>query len=263
MRSINTTLLQEKKYNLLMQAAGIVILFCLWEGLVVLFQVPQYIFPRFSVLVKEFFTFPAFFLEGFWKTSLESCAGLLLGGVSAYVLAILFSLSSVFKQLFYQWFVALKTVPIIAISPMIILWVGSGIFSKILMASIITFFPILVNTLQGFYNITENQMNLFKSLNAGFWQTFLRLRIPMSLGYFFTGLKVASPLSTIGAIVSEFSGANEGLGYIILKASWESNTRSLMVAVFLASVMGIALYKIIELSEYVVGKFFPHFPKTI
>ncbi len=242
-----------------MQLAGIALLIGLWEGLVFVLQIPEYIFPRFSVLVVEFCKFPKFFLEGFSKTYLESGAGLLLGGVSAYLLAVLFSFSRVLKQLFYQWFVALKTVPIIAISPMIILWVGSGITSKILMASIITFFPILVNTLRGFYNITENQLNLFRSLNASFLQIFLRLRVPMSLGYFFTGLKVASPLSTIGAIVSEFSGANEGLGYIILKSSWESNTRSLMVAVILASIMGITLYKIIEFSEYIVSKFFPHF----
>jgi ABC-type nitrate/sulfonate/bicarbonate transport system permease component len=247
------------KNNLFMQVGGIIILICLWEGATRFFHVPEYIFPRFSVLIREFCKFPGFFLDGFLKTYLESCAGLLLGGASAYLLAVIFSFSRVLKQLFYQWFVALKTVPIIAISPMIILWVGSGIVSKILMASIITFFPILVNTLQGFYNITENQLNLFRSLNTTFWQIFLRLRIPMSLGYFFTGLKVASPLSTIGAIVSEFSGANEGLGYIILKASWESNTRALMVAVILASIMGITLYKIIEFSEYVVGKFFPHF----
>ncbi len=245
-----------------MQLAGIVVVLCLWEGAVILLQVPEYIFPRFSVLIREFSKFPTFFLDGFLKTCLESCAGLFLGGASAYLLAVAFSFSRVLKQLFYQWFVALKTVPVIAISPMIILWVGSGITSKILMASIITFFPILVNTLQGFYNITENQLNLFKSLNANFWQIFLRLRIPMSLGYFFTGLKVASPLSTIGAIVSEFSGANEGLGYIILKSSWESNTRSLMVAVILASIMGISLYKTIEFSEYIVGRFFPHFTKT-
>jgi NitT/TauT family transport system permease protein len=247
------------KNNLLMQIGGFIILICLWEGVTRFFQVPEYIFPRFSVLILEFCKFPGFFLEGFLKTYLESCAGLLLGGASAYILAVIFSFSKVLKQLFYQWFVALKTVPIIAISPMIVIWVGSGMTSKILMASIITFFPILVNTLQGFYNITENQLNLFKSLNATFGQIFIRLRIPMSLGYFFTGLKVASPLSTIGAIVSEFSGANEGLGYIILKSSWESNTRALMVAVILASVMGITLYKIIEFSEYVAGKFFPHF----
>ena len=242
-----------------MQLAGVIILISVWEGVTRIFQVPEYIFPRFSVLVVEFFKYPVYFLDGFLKTSAESCAGLLFGGIAAYVLAIVFSFSRVLEQLFYQWFVALKTVPIIAISPMIILWVGSGMLSKILMASIITFFPILVNTLQGFYNITDNQMNLFKSLNANFWQIFVHLRIPMSLGYFFTGLKIASPLSTIGAIVSEFSGANAGIGYIILKSSWESNTRSLMVAVMLASFMGITLYKFIELSEYVVGKFFPHF----
>jgi NitT/TauT family transport system permease protein len=242
-----------------MQLAGVIILISIWEGVTTVFQVPEYIFPRFSALVVEFFKYPVYFLDGFLKTSVESCAGLLFGGIAAYVLAIAFSFSRVLEQLFYQWFVALKTVPIIAISPMIILWVGSGMLSKILMASIITFFPILVNTLQGFYNITDNQMNLFKSLNANFWQIFVRLRIPMSLGYFFTGLKIASPLSTIGAIVSEFSGANAGIGYIILKSSWESNTRSLMVAVMLASFMGITLYKFIELSEYVVGKFFPHF----
>lgn len=247
------------KTNALRQFIGFVILICLWEGITRIFDVPEYIFPRFSVLVQEFLKYPTYFLDGFLKTSLESCAGLLLGAIAAYILAVIFSFSKLLQQLFYHWFVALKTVPIIAISPMIILWVGSGIFSKILMASIITFFPILVNTLQGFYNITANQLNLFKSFNASFWQIFLRLRIPMSLGYFFTGLKVASPLSTIGAIVSEFSGANEGLGYIILKASWESNTRALMVAVILASIMGITLYKIIEFGEHIVGKFFPHF----
>ena len=247
------------KNNVLMQLSGFVILLCLWEGSTRVFQVPEYIFPRFSVLLQEFFSSPSYFLDGFWTTSLESCAGLILGGLAAYILAIVFSFSRLLQHLFYQWFVALKTVPIIAISPMIIIWVGSGAISKVLMASIITFFPILVNSLQGFYNITENQLNLFKSFNAGFWQIFLRLRIPMSLGYFFTGLKVASPLSAIGAIVSEFSGANEGIGYIILKASWESNTRALMVAVLLSSIMGIALYKIIEVGEYAVARFFPHF----
>lgn len=247
------------KRHLLMQIGGGLLLLFLWEGLTTLFQVPEYIFPRLSVLMREFWKFPGFFLDGFLTTSLESCAGLLCGGIAAYFLAVMFSFSRTLKHLFYQWFVALKTVPVIAISPMIVIWVGSGMVSKVLMASIITFFPILVNTLQGFYNITENQLHLFRSFNATFTQTFLRLRIPMSLGYFFTGLKVASPLSAIGAIVAEFSGANEGLGYIILKSSWESNTRSLMVAVLLAAVMGMCLYKIVEFCEYVVGKFFPHF----
>ncbi len=250
------------KRQLLMQAAGFLILIALWELATRGLCVPEYIFPRFSALMLEFAQRPAFFLHGVFVTSLESCAGLVFGGVAAYLLAVLFSMSDVFKQLFYHWFVALKTVPIIAISPMIIIWVGSGRVSKVLMASIITFFPILVNTLQGFYNVTEHQINLFRSLNASFWQIFLRLRIPMSLGYFFTGLKVASPLSTIGAMVSEFSGATEGLGYIILQASWESNTRALMVAVLCASLMGIALYKIIECGEHLVGQYFPHLTQS-
>lgn len=248
--------------SLILQLAGGGILLALWEGITWGFGVPEFIFPRFSTLIVEFGRYPGFFLKGVWITSLESCAGLLLGGVAAYLLAVIFSFSNLLKQLFYHWFVALKTVPIIAISPMIVIWVGSGMVSKVLMASIITFFPILVNTLQGFYNITENQRNLFKSLNATFGQTFLRLRIPMSMGYFFTGLKVASPLSAIGALVAEFSGANEGLGYIILKSSWESNTRALMVAVLLASVMGIALYKLIELGEYAVTRVVPHVTTT-
>lgn len=250
------------KKSWLLQFIGGCLLIGLWEGITRGLRVPEFIFPRFSTLLIEFWRFPKFFLEGVFTTSLESCAGLFFGGLAAYILAILFSFSRLLKHLFYHWFVALKTVPIIAISPMIVIWVGSGMVSKILMASIITFFPILVNTLQGFYNITDNQRNLFKSFNATFGQTFLRLRIPMSMGYFFTGLKIASPLSTIGAIVAEFSGANEGLGYIILKSSWESNTRSLMVAVLLASIMGIALYKIIEISEYMVGKFVPHVTTT-
>jgi NitT/TauT family transport system permease protein len=244
--------------NFLMQILGILILISLWEGLTILLQIPEFIFPRLSVIVKEFLTYPLFFLDGFFKTYLESVLGLLIGGSAAYLLALLFSFSRVIKQIFFSWFVALKTVPIIAISPLIVLWVGSGTISKIIMASIITFFPILVNTLKGLYNITENQINLFKSLNANSWQIFTKLRLPMSIGYLFAGLKIASPLSIIGAIVAEFSGANEGLGYIVLKSSWESNTKSLMVAVILASLMGITLYKIIELCEFFVNKLLPH-----
>lgn len=248
--------------SLFLQVIGGCVLLGLWETLTRGLHVPEFILPRFSTLVIEFWRFPGFFLNGMFATTLESCAGLLFGGLAAYLLAVVFSFSTLLKHLFYHWFIALKTVPIIAISPMIVIWVGSGMLSKVLMASIITFFPILVNTLQGFYNITDNQRNLFKSLNATFWQTFLRLRIPMSMGYFFTGLKIASPLSTIGAIVAEFSGANEGLGYIILKSSWESNTRALMVAVLLSSIMGIGLYKLIELGEYAVARFVPHVTTT-
>jgi NitT/TauT family transport system permease protein len=246
------------RQHLTMQLVGIGILLALWEGLTVSLHVPEYLFPRLSALCLEFWRFPTFFLTGLLQTALESGAGLLLGGLAAYLLAILFSFSQLLKALFYQWFVALKTVPLIAISPMIVIWAGSGLWSKILMAALITFFPILVNTLQGFYNITDNQRNLFKSMHASFAQTFFHLRLPMSFGYFFTGLKVASPLSAIGALVAEFSGANAGLGYIILKASWESNTRALMVAVVLTAVMGMSLYKLIELGEVVVGRVFPH-----
>jgi len=249
---------RKNKNSILMQLLGFVILIILWEGLVTIFDVKEFIFPKLSTIFIEFTKYPLFFINGVLTTFLESATGLLLGGTFAYLLALVFSFSSVLKQLFFQWFVMLKTVPIIAISPLIVLWVGSGMISKILMASIITFFPILVNTLRGLYNISENQINLFKSLNANKWQIFTKLRLPMSFGYFFTGLKISSPLSTIGAIVAEFSGSNEGLGYIVLKSSWESNTRALMVAVILASIMGIVLYKIIEIIEYFVGRIFPH-----
>jgi NitT/TauT family transport system permease protein len=253
--------MRKRSLNILIQIIGILILLSLWEGLTRLFNVPEFIFPKISSIFLEFIESPAYFGKAFFITYMESVLGLLLGGSLAYILALLFSFSRIIKQLFYQWFVMLKTVPIIAISPLVILWVGSGLISKILMSSIITFFPILVNTLKGLYNITDNQIKLFRSLNASNWQIFMKLRVPMSIGYLFAGLKIASPLSTIGAIVAEFSGANEGLGYIVLKSSWESNTVALMTAVILASIMGITLYKIIELIEYIISMFFPHFRK--
>ena len=164
------------KKSWLIQLSGGMILIGMWEGLTWGFQVPEYIFPRFSALIVEFLRFPTFFLEGLFTTSLESCAGLLFGGITAYFLAVIFSFSTLLKHLFYQWFVALKTVPIIAISPMIVIWVGSGMGSKVLMASIITFFPILVNTLQGFYNITENHffnqcLSIAKQVPNGFFSS--------------------------------------------------------------------------------------------
>ncbi len=244
--------------NVIMQISGLVILFSTWEFVTRFFNVPTFIFPRLSEIVEEFSYNPYYFLNGFFTTYGESVLGLLAGGFLAYILALLFSLSVTIKQVFYQWFVLLKTVPSIAISPLIILWLGSGLASKVLMASIITFFPILVNTLNGLYSITDNQIQLFKSMNATKAQMFFRLRLPMSIGYLFAGLKIAAPLSAIGALVSEFSGSTRGLGYIILRASWETNTKALMTGVILASILGMTLYKIIELIEYLVSKFTPY-----
>ncbi len=245
-----------------MRFLGLVVLFSLWEFITWFFDVPVFILPRFSLIVKEFFKNSNYFIDGFLITYMESVLGLLFGGGVAYILALLFSLSNTIKQVFYQWFVLLKTVPIVAISPLIIIWLGTGLASKVLMASIMTFFPILVNTLNGLYSITDNQIQLFKSMNASRLQIFFRLRIPMSLDHLFTGLKISAPLSAIGAIVSEFSGANMGIGYIILRASWESNTKALMTGVILSSILGMTLFRIIELIEYLLVRFTPYLNKT-
>lgn len=221
----------------------------LWELLVTAYKVPQYLFPAPSAIWQGF-------LKSYWSltydviiTAVESLVGFIVSIVFAGGIAIFFSHSRTVHDTFMPYLIGLKAVPIIAIAPLLVIWMGNGFLSKAVMVATICFFPIVVNLTRGFREIPEDQIDLFKSLGANRSQIFLMVRVPNALPYLFAALKIASTLSVVGAIVAEFAGANQGIGYVILVAALRIDTPLLFCGIILASVLGLLLYYGLELIE--------------
>ena len=182
-------------------------------------------------------------------TMLESVLGFLLGSLVAYCLAIGFVYSPNIRLAIYPYAVALKSTPIIAIAPLLILWFGNGLESKIVMSALVAFFPVLVNSVDGLTSIETELIDLMKSLAATRRQILYKIRIPNSLPNLFTALKISSTLSVVGAVIGEFTGASKGIGYVINTASYYLNTDLMFAAIFLISLGGILFFYFINYME--------------
>ncbi len=175
-------------------------------------------------------------------TLFEVLGGLALGGLTATVLGYPIAHSITIERALSPYLVASQAIPVIAIAPLLVIWFGPGLFSKILIAALIVFFPILVNTIAGVRSVPRDLHDLMRSLNATRWQTFLKLEVPGALPVVFAGLKVGATLAVIGAVVGEFAGANAGLGVMISVADGQYDTARMFVGVFALIIMALCLY---------------------
>ncbi|MDP9372767.1 MAG: ABC transporter permease [Chloroflexota bacterium] len=148
--------------------------------------------------------------------------------------------------------VASQALPKLALAPLFILWFGFGLTPKVLITALIVFFPLFENMLAGLASPTREEVELFRALRAGRWQTFRHLRLPASLPYLFAGLRVAAILSVVGATVSEYAGANRGLGALIIAAQGTLDTAQMFAVFVLLTLIGLALYGAVALVERVV-----------
>ncbi len=226
----------------------------LWETIVLLFDVPDYLLPApHEVFWKGVELKTSLFIDTL-ITLFEAVLGFILGCGIGILIAIGFAHSRTLELSLYPYAIALKTIPIIAIAPLLILWLGNGIAAKIVISALICFFPAIVNTVRGLKSVDENALDLFKSLSATRWQIFKMLRFPNSLPYIFSALKISTTFSIIGAIVGEFAGADKGLGFFILQSSYWLRTTDMFVAIIIISVVGILFFGLIALIEKAVIK---------
>jgi NitT/TauT family transport system permease protein len=151
----------------------------------------------------------------------------------------------------YPQIVVLQIVPKVAIAPLLLIWAGYGMTSKVLLALLIAFFPIVVNMVTGLLAIEEELLELCRILHSGRWKEFFKVRLPNALPYLFSSLKVASTLAVIGAIIGEFVGGSEGLGHLIIIANTELRTSMSFVCLFSLSILGFLLYGFVVLAERV------------
>ena len=201
-------------------------------ALVRLSSVPGFILPPPSAIFIEAVTRYPLYLYNSWITFYEMVVGFVLAAVVGVFLAVVIVYSRIVRNMIYPQIVVLQIVPKVAIAPLLLIWAGYGITSKVLLALLVSFFPIVVNMVTGLVEIEEELLDLCRILQSGRWQEFSKVRLPNALPYLFSSLKVASTLSVIGAVIGEFVGGAEGLGHLIIIANTELRTSMAFVSLF-------------------------------
>jgi len=182
-------------------------------------------------------------------TLFEILTGLLVGTLAATVLGYLVAKSRALERILSPYLVASQAVPLVAIAPLLVIWFGPGIFSKILICALIVFFPVLVNTVVGVRAVPTALHDLMRSLHATRRQILLKLEIPAALPVFLGGLRIGATLSVIGAVVGELVGADMGLGFLINVGRGQYDTALVFVAVFTLVLLALALYGMVAWAE--------------
>ncbi|RWA74848.1 ABC transporter permease [Mesorhizobium sp.] len=220
-----------------------------WQYLLPLLGVPAYIVPTptaiFGVFQKNF----ALLIDNLRPTLIEALAGFVIGNLAAVLLAVLFVHSRILQAAYFPIVLFLNTIPILALSPIIILIFGLGMTPKIVIAAVICFFPTLVNMIRGLDSAGDNEHELFRVLSATRWEVFWSLRLPRALPMLFSSLRIASATAVIGAIVGEWIGSDKGLGALIIQATFNYQSDRLYAAIVLSSSLSIALFCIVVLIE--------------
>ncbi len=231
--------------------AGVAIALGVWQVLTMTEIVPSFLLPSPAAVAGRF-------IRGWSDASLarhtlvtlsEVLSGLLLGVLAAALLGYSIAKSAALERLLSPYIVASQAIPIVAIAPLLVIWFGPGRISKVLIAALIVFFPVLVNTVVGVRSVPQDLRELMRSLRATRWQTFSRLEIPAALPVLLGGLKIGATLSVIGAVVGEFVGADEGLGFLVNIGRGLYDTALVFVAVFLLIAMALGLYGLVAWFE--------------
>jgi len=234
--------------HLLLIPLVFVVFLAAWEGVVRFWSIPAFLVPAPSTvgaaLVRGVQS--GLYLTHFWVTLYEALLGFCIAAATGIILGALIAQFRVVEQTFYPYLVALQTLPKIAIAPLIIVWFGFGISSKVIIAATVAFFPVLVNVIVGLKTIDAAKLDLMRSLRASRWQTFRLVTFPNALPFVFAGLDIAIVFSVLGAIVGEFVGAQRGLGNLILQFNFSLDIAGVFAVLIILSALGVALHLIMQ-----------------
>ncbi|WP_315831827.1 ABC transporter permease [Bradyrhizobium prioriisuperbiae] len=225
----------------------------LWEGGVRIFQVPRWLIPPVSdiavALWRGLATSP-FAHDGFWYhsfiTMTETVLGYLVGCGLGFALAVAISQTENLEAVLRPFIVAFQSLPKVAVAPIIVLWLGFGLASKVAIVALLTFFPVLITGLAGFQAVEPERIELLRSLSASRWHIFTKVKFWTALPFIFAGLEMAAAFAVVGAIVGEFVGAQSGLGVLILQLDSAMDVGGSFAVFVILSLIGIALSAIIR-----------------
>jgi len=215
----------------------------LWEGAVRLLRIPVFILPPPSAVGLALYrgAESGIYLQHFWITLAETLLGFALGSLVAFVLGTALAASRAVEYYLYPYIVMFQSMPKVALAPLVVVWFGLGLTSKVVSAALIAFFPLLVNTIVGLRSADEDRVDLMRSLAANQLQIFWMLRLPSALPFIMAVLEVAMVFALVGAIVAEFVGAEAGLGMLIQSRNFSMDVAGEFAVLLILALMGLAL----------------------
>ena len=250
MRNQRETFTQDPPVTSWLLPTGMVImLISVWEAIVRILQVPNYLVPAPTKILATLWDNKSVLAIDTATTFLEALIGFLVANLAALLFAVLFYYSRLAERTLLPLMVALKSVPIVAIAPLLVLWFGYGLTSKVVMAALVAFFPLVIGVITGIRTVPASSIDLMRSLSATRFETFYKLSIPHSVPHILAALKISSTLAVVGAIVAELTGSRRGLGFTILMSSYNVDTPMLFAAIALSSLVGGCLFILVLLVE--------------
>ncbi|WP_066049071.1 ABC transporter permease [Robertmurraya korlensis] len=231
-------------------------LLILWEVIVHVKKISPLLLPAPTTIAEKLFTLllSGYFTPHIFTTLFEIISGFFAGVLIGIGLGLLVAQSDTLRLVLKPYIIATQAMPKVALAPLLILWFGYGYTPKILIVALISFFPLFESTLTGLLVVDKDRLMLFQLMKASKWQTLWRLQLPTAVPYLISGMRVAIVLSVVGAVVSEFIGANEGLGALIIVAQGMMDTPLLFSAFILLTAIGILLYASIYAIEFLFFK---------
>jgi len=226
----------------------LLLLAVMWEKAVAIFGIKQYLLPPLSQVLDTLWQNRTMILQQSWITTGEILIGYFWAVVGGILIGLAIFAWPTMRRTVYPLIVLFQGLPKVALAPLFVVWFGYGLTSKVLMAFLFAFFPVVVSTLGGLAGTPEHLVEHFRAIRASPMTAFLRLRIPAALPSIMDGCKTAMPLAVIGAIVGEFVGAENGLGHLILAANANARTDLLFAALIAISVLAGMLYLVVELA---------------
>lgn len=220
----------------------------LWEGSSRIGLLPQIVLPSptsIATRMVELFA-SGLIWPHLWATTASILSGFALGVTAGFAFGGAVALVPAIERLVYPYMVAFQTVPKVAIAPLFILWFGYGVMSKIVIAAMVCFFPVLVSVMSAFHVTDRDQLDMMRACGASPWQTFIHLRVRAALPIIFNGLEIAAVFAVIGAVVGEFVGAQAGLGYLITTLNFNLDVPGVFAVLIVLSLLGIILHDVVR-----------------
>ncbi len=248
------SLLRRRLADIWPSAFLFVVAIATWELVVEVFDISSFTIAKPSEIVSEIWEMRELLLDSTWITTQEIIYGFVLSAIIGALLALAVARFAWLDRALYPLIVLFQNVPKVALAPILILWFGYEMTPKLLLVVAIAFFPITVNMRVGLAAVDPDLHLLMRSVGATRGQILRRIQIPTSLPYLFAGLRIAITFSVIGAIVAEFAGASEGLGYIIQFGSTQLDTPLVFAGLTLISILGLVLYYAMSALEWLVAR---------
>ena len=230
-------------------AAGLIGLVFVWFALVAVFDVKPFIAPSPQLVLSTMVAKWSILWSNLLPTALEALGGFLVGNLCAILLATLFIHNKAVQEAFFPIAVMINTIPVVAKAPILVLLLGNGMEPKIAIAALICFFPTLVNMTRGLRDVSPEQLELMRILSASQREVFWKLRVQNSLPYLFSALKIAASTAVIGAIVGEWIGSNEGIGALIIQATYSFDSPLLYATIVVGSTFSALFFALISWLE--------------